>query len=450
MSARARRQVSWGGVFFGLALALFLAALAVVLFGYMALRGYLRGEDFRKMVERQVGRTLRVELDLAPLAWTGSSVYAESAAARGQPGTAVKSFQTRDLRTGVDLRALLTREVHLQPLDIARLELDLQAPTGLPHGSGEPAARPSSAWWHPKRVRLEEARAQRLTVHAPWFDLTDSQATLKLGGTTDLVLTGGRWQFPGLPAFGQDETRLRFMPDEVHVLESRGRVGDGGSIQASGVIGLAGAEEADLQMEGRDIDLKLLLPPAWRGILQGHATGTAHYTNEKDTRRLAGSIRSTDASLGVIPVLQLLRDFTGSERFAHVPLQELSADFTREQGDLTLRHIAIESNGLLRLEGECRTDGQTIDGTFQVGISPTVLRWIPGGYGKVFEENRGGFRWAPMRVSGPLSHPREDLSARLVAAIPAEVLDRTVEGAGQAEKVIKEGASRVLDTILGF
>lgn len=449
MAARARRRVSRGSLFFALTLALCLSVAVLAVGGYVALRSYLRSAEFRKLVEREAGRSLRVDLTLAPMTWTGSSVYAESATATGSPGAAVNSLAARDLRTAVDLRALLSRKVHLQPLEITSLQLGLEQPISSPQPTVTAVPKVQS-WWKPKEIKLEEALVQQLSIKSLWFELIESRGDLKLGETMDLVLTGGRLQLPRFPPLRQEETRLRFMPQEVHVLQSRGGVGEKGQIEASGVIGLGADPSGDLQVKWRDVDLKLIFPEAWREVLQGHAAGAAHFTRADGSSRVAGKIRSADASIGLIPVLQLLRDFTGSERFAQVPLQELSADFSQENGLLTLTSIAVESNGLIRLEGNCSTDGQTVDGSFNVGVSPSVLRWIPGGYGKVFAENRGGFLWTSMKIDGPLSHPNEDLSARLVAAIPSEVIDQAVEGASKAGKVIQDGVGGVIDTILGF
>ena len=41
---------------------------------------------------------------------------------------------------------------------------------------------------------------------------------------------------------------------------------------------------------------------------------------------------------------------------------------------------------------------------------------IPGAREKVFTESRNGYLWAPMTLTGPLHHPREDLKERLVSA----------------------------------
>src|SRR5689334_23899359 len=54
-----------------------------------------------------------------------------------------------------------------------------------------------------------------------------------------------------------------------------------------------------------------------------------------------------------------------------------------------------------------------IDGAFQVGVTPGSLQWLPGAQAKVFTESRGGYVWAPMRLTGPVNKPQDDLTGRL-------------------------------------
>jgi len=221
-------------------------------------------------------------------------------------------------------------------------------------------------------------------------------------------------------------------------------------VEGEGVVNWVGSTPVDLQARWSQVRIEHFLPERWRAVLQGQASGSVHYVRQTGLAEVTGSIHSENATVGVLPVLKVLADFTGSERFAQVPVQRLTADFARKGEALELKNVVVESSGLIRLEGTCRIEHQTIEGDFQVGVSPSVLRWIPASYGSVFAEDRAGYRWTTMKVSGPLSHPNEDLSARLIAAIPGAVIEKGVEGVDEAGRMIKDGVSGVLDTILGF
>ena len=81
-----------------------------------------------------------------------------------------------------------------------------------------------------------------------------------------------------------------------------------------------------------------------------------------------------------------------------------------------------------------------MDGTFQVGVTPGSLQWLPGSQGKVFTASRDGYLWTSMRLTGPVDSPTEDLTPRLVAAAQGAI----IEG---VEKTVKDPVGTVLDTV---
>ena len=89
-----------------------------------------------------------------------------------------------------------------------------------------------------------------------------------------------------------------------------------------------------------------------------------------------------------------------------------------------------------------------IDGAFQVGVTPGSLQWLPGAQAKVFTESRGGYLWAPMRLTGPVNKPNEDLTPRLAAAAQGAVIEGVQNAAGEAIKTGKDAAKSVLDLLL--
>jgi hypothetical protein len=90
----------------------------------------------------------------------------------------------------------------------------------------------------------------------------------------------------------------------------------------------------------------------------------------------------------------------------------------------------------------------SIDGAFDVGVTPTSLRWLPGSRTQVFTDSHDGYLWTKMKVTGPLANPAEDLTPRLIAAAEGTV----IEGAGEAIKtgttIFRETTEGVLDLLL--
>jgi hypothetical protein len=89
-----------------------------------------------------------------------------------------------------------------------------------------------------------------------------------------------------------------------------------------------------------------------------------------------------------------------------------------------------------------------IDGTFQVGVTPASLQWLPGSQERVFTQQRGGYVWTPMRVTGPARKPQEDLSPRLIAAAQRAVIEGVESTVRDTIKSGKDAAKGALDLLM--
>ena len=132
--------------------------------------------------------------------------------------------------------------------------------------------------------------------------------------------------------------------------------------------------------------------------------------------------------------------FTRTEQFRRITLQKAAADFAWTKAKLVVNHLVLESEGLIRVEGDFVVSNGALDGLFQVGVTPTSLRWLPGSQTRVFTVERDGYVWTAMRLTGPLNNLQEDLSPRLINAAGAEVFD-DVKG------TVEKGAKGVLDLL---
>src|SRR5690606_17494858 len=101
---------------------------------------------------------------------------------------------------------------------------------------------------------------------------------------------------------------------------------------------------------------------------------------------------------------------------------------------LELRNLVLQSDGLVRVEGRIDLVGDQLEGDLAVGVVPGTMRWIPGAERLVFTEERNGFLWAPLKLAGTTTSPREDLSARLIAAAGETVVGELPEGLIDAAK----------------
>jgi hypothetical protein len=81
-------------------------------------------------------------------------------------------------------------------------------------------------------------------------------------------------------------------------------------------------------------------------------------------------------------------------------------------------------------------------------VTPSSLQWLPGSQAKVFTESRGGYVWAPMRLSGPANKPNEDLTKRLAAAAQGAAIEAVQDAAGKAVDAGKSAVKSALDLLL--
>ena len=64
----------------------------------------------------------------------------------------------------------------------------------------------------------------------------------------------------------------------------------------------------------------------------------------------------------------------------------------------------------------------------------------PGSQSRVFTVSHDGYYWTPLRLSGSVSHPHEDLTRRLVAAAAGELLKNS-------DDTLQDTAKALLDLI---
>ncbi|HAL71640.1 MAG TPA: hypothetical protein DCP71_07690, partial [Verrucomicrobiales bacterium] len=137
---------------------------------------------------------------------------------------------------------------------------------------------------------------------------------------------------------------------------------------------------------------------------------------------------------------------TGVERFKRLVLDVASSDVTVEGKRRIFEKIIVQSNGLLHLDGSLTVQGEQIEGNFLLGVTPETLKWIPGAQQHVFTATHptgpAGMLWTPLRITGTMQAPREDLSARLAAGAGKALLDAP----GQ---VVNQGSQLLLTPVLG-
>jgi hypothetical protein len=163
-----------------------------------------------------------------------------------------------------------------------------------------------------------------------------------------------------------------------------------------------------------------------------------------------GRLAVRDGVLTALPVLDRLAAYADTTRFRVLTLDDARTEYAWRPGTLSLTNLLIASSGLLRVEGQLEVrDGRQLDGRFRLGLVPGALARIPGAESVVFAERRDGLMWTPVRITGTVDDPKEDLSERLLVAAGERMFELLPESGVKVlrftREALGEGAGQVLD-----
>ena len=260
---------------------------------------------------------------------------------------------------------------------------------------------------------------------------------------------GGQIVAAGLPELEVGAIALRQRERSLFINSADFTQSGGGSAHVSGEV--RADDRIDLQAQLNGIDLAPFLSNDWRLRLHGKLTGEVRIQTPlpvRDAVGVSGSLHVVGGQIDALPVLDEIAVFTRTQQYRRIALTNASGDFERDGKRLAVKNLVAEAQGLIRIEGAFTIADAQIDGTFQVGVTPASLQWLPGSQERVFTEARAGYVWAPMRLTGPVDSPKEDLSRRLIVAAGDAVVDKVESTARDAIKTGREAAKGALDYLM--
>lgn len=431
-----------------------LVALLAMGGGYLWLRSWLHSEDFRRMLSEEAGEALAAEARFADFRWDGTTVETDAFDADGE--ALVERVRARGLSINIGLGRVRERVVQLRQAEVHDIEavLDLREEAGLGQaddGAGEETEADAPGWYErflPNEVELTGLEIGRSAVRLRMEDGDTVFAGTRWEVTPDqggYAISGGGgrlttpWAF--VPELELGEARLRYRDQTVFLTSSDFRLYERGVLRLLGEASLEGRGFA-FEGEIRDVRAGELLEPDWRQRLSGRVASDFTVANDGEDVAVSGRVELLDGVLTGLPVLDALGAYGGDPRFRRLTLSEARVDFRREDGALALTDLRLGSEGLMRVEGSLRVDAEDrLEGRFRLGLVPGTLARIPGAETRVFRPGERGLLWVPVRVTGTLDEPREDLSRRLIAAA-GERMFEVLPGSG--ERVLKY-TDRVID-----
>jgi len=428
-----------GGVLAGLAIGLVL----LVVGAHWWLNRYLHGDVFRKLISAKTAAALHSEGEYLPLHWTGTMAYSDGFYARGLPDSPLKELRADQIRAELQVSGLLRNEWRISGLDVQRLTAKVGSSSPPVAPLGAPAAKRNSVRVELDPLRIHDANIEWATGGSASGAVRRAQMVVKFGdGFWEASVSSGELSFGDLQPVRIGQATVRFQRDAAFISDSLLYLADGGKVSVNGQIALGTGRESDLTLRHDEVPVDRWLPKDWRGRLIGRARGESRVRGclgEPNTMSATGNIELSGGRLEALPVLNRLAVFTGSEQFRQLELHKARAEYTWTPTRLTVQRLAMESTGLLRIEGGCVVEKNALNGEFDVGVSSATLRWLPGARTRVFAVERDGYQWTKVKVQGPTDNIQEDLSTRLMVAAGTELFEET-------KGIVQKGA----ETLLGI
>lgn len=426
----------------GVLAALFVLALIVVFVGFKSFAmSHLRSAEFRRKIEARAGQDVRGKVEIFPIRFESGQFFSDGLSALGGPEAGFHSVKIENVRGDFKLPSLWQllfgdSKGIVDNVEVQRLDADFDDLR--------------TEMFVPPKEKHSHSQVLNIAVR-------DARLRWRSGGLTNLAVkvtprdngwlmegAGGRINQLGIP--NVDVTTVRAMYNEpTFFLQELTVRQDGGEIVASGEFRQKDA--ADLQCAIKGVNVKPYLPDDWRARLHGRLAGDVRAvftTKEGDQSpaQFSGALRLEGGHLEALPVLAKIAEFTKTDQFRRMRLDELSGDFKTEPRGVKVSKFVLESKQLIVVRGEFSVLDDQVDGTFDVGITPGPLQWLPGSQEKVFTVNRDGYAWTKMRVTGPTSAVKEDLSVRLMEAGKDAAIQKGID---TAKGVIGSGVDTGID-----
>jgi hypothetical protein len=272
----------------------------------------------------------------------------------------------------------------------------------------------------------------------------NEEAWLLRGSDGTLTLPGLTTPFKMHSASARLDTEALTLSDAVsHWL------GDS-EVTGRGSLPFSGAKPWHFSGHLARLDLRNILTEDWNQKLSGSLDGDYEATAAPPSDvQLKGKLILKNGVVQDLPVLGRVADFTHTDRFRHVVLDEATWDIERLGDTAKVTNLVLQSNGLIRVEGGLTIKNRNLDGSFLVGVSPETLRWMPGAQAHVFTQphpsGAPGFVWTRVRLTGNLDRGlNEDLSNRLLVAMGLAPIDAALDAAQTGVNVLGKTGGSVL------
>lgn len=194
------------------------------------------------------------------------------------------------------------------------------------------------------------------------------------------------------------------------------------------------------------LPVKEFFPKLSQAFIAGMASGDGSLSrgNFKGQMKIDGG-----ESVQVSGLSKLAGLFAG-ENWSTFPWKVFRFRFFRDPtGRVDFSHLAAVSSNGLAVSGEGHYAPTSVGANLQLGVRRSGRPWLAAFMPILFQEERDGYLWTPVRVSGTPEHPTEDLTARIAAAVAAAPAGIAVDAAAEIPGAAVEAAGNLMDKLIG-
>ena len=397
------------------------AALGVALFFSPLLTRYVESDAFRQTMEYETAKGLHFPNGRYSRIRRTGPLTAQSEGFQASDGQkAMKSIGARGITATFNPWAVFVRHWELDDVHVQLGEIEVQI---YEHKPDPVSLNPWFAIFLPNRVVLKRIESEAanvtwplrreqagffgtrllITPNGPDFEYRANGGTLKMAIVPELYLRGARLLI----------TRTLFTLYDIDLAPNPQ---SDGNISGHGNAGIGEDRSVDLRATFERLPIRAWLPAKWKEHFNGTAFGELHWTGENPKLESSfgeGLLRLRNASIKDFGFLEKLAELARNKSFEHLELNACSFAFAWRYPKIDVMDIEIEEKGKFRIEGTISIERRLLRGEVKLGLTREHLDWLPNAI-EVFNQERSGYLWTTVHLSGSIEHPQQDLSARIV------------------------------------
>jgi hypothetical protein len=385
---------------------------------------YVESDAFRAELEKQTAKGLHFPSGTyASIRRTGF-LSAASGGFRAQNGRkALTSMDAQGLTArfnplGVFLRRWQLDEVHIDAGEV-----------GIQTYEPKPEPSPTKPWYHiflPNRVYLRRVWSEPADVTWRFRNEKGGFFGTRLlvtphGRDFEYQATGGMMKGALIPDLPLRHTHLLITKTllTLYVLDLTPAPESDGFIHAEGTAGTREDKSVNFKVKFAKLPVGEWLPASWHDHVSGLAAGDVHWSGQNpklEASQVQGSLRIEDGRVRRLPFLEKLSSITGKKSMEKLELSECSADLDWKTPKVEIKNILVEDKGKFRIEGALSVREKSLGGAIRLGLARQYLEWLPHAE-EVFPNERAGYLWTTVHLSGTIDKPEQDLSPRIIDAL---------------------------------